>query len=145
MRAAVLFGAETGIPLAVRGGGHSISGASSCDADLVIDLSAMTRVGVDPEARIARADPGVLFGAFDVATQAYGLATTMGVNSDTDRRADAWQGSRPSRPERRPYLRQSACRGGRAGGWAHRPGKRGRSSRPVLGAVRRRRQFRCGL
>ncbi len=83
VRAAVLFGAETGIPLAVRGGGHSISGASSCDAGLVIDLSAMTRVIVEPEARIARADPGVLLGAFDTATQAHGLATTMGVNSDT--------------------------------------------------------------
>jgi FAD/FMN-containing dehydrogenase len=83
VRAAVLFGAETGIPLAVRSGGHSISGASSCDAGLVVDLTAMTCVDVDPEARIARADPGVLLGAFDVATQAHGLATTMGMNSDT--------------------------------------------------------------
>ena len=83
VRAAVLSGAETGIPLAVRGGGHSISGASSCDAGLVIDLSAMTRVDVDAAARTARADPGVLLGAFDIATQAHGLATTMGVNSDT--------------------------------------------------------------
>lgn len=83
VRAAVLFGAETGIPLAVRGGGHSISGTSSCDAGLVIDLGAMTRVDVAPEARVARADPGVLLGRFDLATQAHGLATTMGVNSDT--------------------------------------------------------------
>jgi FAD/FMN-containing dehydrogenase len=83
VRAAVRFGAETGIPLAVRGGGHSISGASSCDAGLVVDLSAMTRVDVAPEARTARADPGVLLGTFDLATQAHGLATTMGVNSDT--------------------------------------------------------------
>jgi FAD/FMN-containing dehydrogenase len=83
VRVAVRFAAETGIPLAVRGGGHSISGASSCDAGLVIDLTAMTRVDVDPEARIARADPGVLLGGFDMATQAHGLATTMGVNSDT--------------------------------------------------------------
>jgi FAD/FMN-containing dehydrogenase len=83
VRAAVMFGAETGIPLAVRGGGHSISGASSCEAGLVIDLTAMTCVNVDPEAKIARADPGVLLGAFDMATQTHGLATTMGVNSDT--------------------------------------------------------------
>ena len=83
VRAAVLFAAETKIPLAVRSGGHSISGASSCDAGLVVDLTAMTRVDVDPEARIARADPGVLLGAFDMAAQAHGLATTMGVNSDT--------------------------------------------------------------
>jgi hypothetical protein len=83
VQACVLFGAETGIPLAVRGGGHSISGASSCDAGLVIDLSRMTRIDVDPKLRIARADPGLLLGAFDLATQAHGLATTMGVNSDT--------------------------------------------------------------
>ncbi len=83
VRAAILFGAETRIPLAVRSGGHSISGASSCDAGLVVDLTAMTRVDVDARARMARAEPGVLLGAFDVATQAHGLATTMGVNSDT--------------------------------------------------------------
>jgi FAD/FMN-containing dehydrogenase len=83
VRMAVLFGAETGISLAIRGGGHSISGASSCDAGLVVDLSAMRQVDVDPKARIARADPGVLLGAFDLATQTHGLATTMGVNSDT--------------------------------------------------------------
>jgi FAD/FMN-containing dehydrogenase len=83
VREAVLFGAATGIPLAVRAGGHSISGTSSYDAGLVIDLSAMTRIEVDPEVPVARADPGVLLGAFDQATQKYGLATTMGVNSDT--------------------------------------------------------------
>lgn len=83
VRAAVLFAAETGMPLAIRGGGHSISGNSSCDAGLVIDLTAMKRVDVDPVGRTARADPGVLLGTFDNATQAQGLATTMGVNSDT--------------------------------------------------------------
>lgn len=83
VQAAVRFAAETGLPLAVRAGGHSISGNSSCDAGLVIDLSLMRRVDVDPVARTARADPGVLLGGFDIATQAHGLATTMGVNSDT--------------------------------------------------------------
>jgi FAD/FMN-containing dehydrogenase len=83
VRAGILFAAGTGIPLAVRGGGHSISGASCCDAGLVVDLGAMAGVEVDPVARTARAGPGVLLGAFDLATQAHGLATTMGVNSDT--------------------------------------------------------------
>ncbi len=145
VRAAVLFAAETGIPLAVRGGGHSISGASSCDAGLVIDLTAMKRVDVDPQARIARADPGVLLGAFDMATQAHGLATTMGVNSDTGIAGLTLGGGLGRlRPQCRPHLRQSAGRGGRAGGRAHCPGERGRASRPVLGAPRRRRQFRRG-
>ncbi len=83
VRAAVLFAAETGLPFAIRGGGHSISGASSCDAGLVVDLTRMSRVEVDPKARTARAEAGVLLGRFDIATQAHGLATTMGVNSDT--------------------------------------------------------------
>ncbi len=74
---------DTGLPLAVRAGGHSIAGASSCDGGLVIDLTAMKRIEVDPVRCIARAEPGLLLGEFDAATQAHGLATTMGVNSDT--------------------------------------------------------------
>ncbi len=72
-----------GLPVAVRGGGHSIAGASCCEGGVVIDLTRMTRIAVDPAARLARAEPGLLIGAFDAATQAHGLATTMGVNSDT--------------------------------------------------------------
>jgi FAD/FMN-containing dehydrogenase len=69
--------------LAVRGGGHSVAGASVCDGGLVIDLSGMKAIRVDPERLSARAGPGLTLGEFDAATEAHGLATTMGVNSDT--------------------------------------------------------------
>ncbi|MBV9198430.1 MAG: FAD-binding oxidoreductase [Alphaproteobacteria bacterium] len=72
-----------GLTLAVRGGGHSVAGASVCDGGLVIDLSRMKAVLVDPEQCTVRAEPGLRLGEFDAATQAHGLAVTMGVNSDT--------------------------------------------------------------
>jgi FAD/FMN-containing dehydrogenase len=80
---AVNVARETGLIVAVRSGGHSIGGASVCDGGLVIDLSAMKAIVVDRERRIARAEPGLRLGEFDATTQAHGLATTMGVNSDT--------------------------------------------------------------
>ena len=57
--AAVAFGRETGLPVAVRGGGHSFPGLSVNDGGVVIDLGLMNAVHVDPEARIARAGAGV--------------------------------------------------------------------------------------
>ena len=83
VRRALRFARGAGLEVAVRGGGHSIAGASSCDGGLMVDLSPMRGVRVDPARRTARAEPGVLLGGFDAATQAHGLATTMGVNSDT--------------------------------------------------------------
>lgn len=80
---AVAFARATGLRVAVRGGGHNVAGLSVCDGGMVIDLSRMKRIAVDPERRTARADAGLTLGEFDVATQAFGLATTMGVNSDT--------------------------------------------------------------
>jgi FAD/FMN-containing dehydrogenase len=80
---AVALARTTGLLVAVRGGGHNIAGASVCDGGIVIDLSPMKTVTVDPGLRIVRAEPGLTLGEFDTATQAYGLATTMGVNSDT--------------------------------------------------------------
>ena len=80
---AVDFARTTGILTAVRSGGHNIAGASLCDGGLVIDLSRMNRVTVDPESRTARAEGGALLADLDGATQAHGLATTTGVNSDT--------------------------------------------------------------
>ncbi|MDR3534375.1 MAG: FAD-binding oxidoreductase [Rhodopila sp.] len=80
---AVNVARATGLPVAVRGGGHNIAGASVCDGGLVIDLSRMKAVRVDPKRRTVRAEAGLTLGEFDTATQAHGLATTMGVNSDT--------------------------------------------------------------
>jgi FAD binding domain/Berberine and berberine like len=69
--------------VSVRGGGHNVAGCSVCDGGLVIDLSRMKGIAVDPERRTARAQAGLSLGEFDATTQAFGLATTMGVNSDT--------------------------------------------------------------
>ena len=80
---AVNFARKTGILTAVRSGGHNIAGASLCDGGLVIDLSRMNRVTVDPVTRTARAEGGALLADLDAATQTHGLATTTGVNSDT--------------------------------------------------------------
>ena len=77
------FPRTTGILTAVRSGGHNIAGASLCEGGLVIDLSRMNRVTVNPVSRTARAEGGALLADLDAATQVYGLATTTGVNSDT--------------------------------------------------------------
>src|SRR5215471_15559204 len=81
--AAVSFARSRSLRVAVRAGGHNIGGASVCNGGLVIDVSRMKQIEVDPIKRIARAQAGLNLGEFDAATQAYGLATTMGVNSDT--------------------------------------------------------------
>jgi FAD/FMN-containing dehydrogenase len=80
---AVKFARSTGILTAVRSGGHNIAGASLCDGGLVIDLSRMNRVTVDSASRTAHAEGGAQLADLDTATQAHGLATTTGVNSDT--------------------------------------------------------------
>jgi FAD/FMN-containing dehydrogenase len=80
---ALRFARETGLRLAVRGGGHNVAGNAVCDDGLVIDLSGMKGIRVDPAARTARADPGLTWGEFDRATQAHGLATTGGFISTT--------------------------------------------------------------
>lgn len=81
--AAVKFARSRSLLVAVRSGGHNIGGASVCDGGLVIDLSRMKQIEVDPMKRTARAQAGLNLGEFDMATQAHGLATTMGVNADT--------------------------------------------------------------
>jgi FAD/FMN-containing dehydrogenase len=77
------FGREHDLPIAVRGGGHGVAGRASCDDGLVIDLSPMRGIRVDPAARTARAQAGVLWGEFDRETQLFGLATTGGAVSTT--------------------------------------------------------------
>ncbi len=81
--AAVGFARSNGLPIAVRGGGHSIAGFSTCDDGIVIDLSPMTEVRVDPVARRATVGGGAVWADVDHETQAHGLATTGGLVSST--------------------------------------------------------------
>jgi FAD/FMN-containing dehydrogenase len=83
VRRAIAFARAQGLPVAVRGGGHNAAGLAVCDDGLVIDLSAMRRVGVDPVHRIAWVDGGATWAEVDAATQAHGLATTGGLISTT--------------------------------------------------------------
>jgi FAD/FMN-containing dehydrogenase len=81
--AAVKFAQKHRLLLAVRGGGHSVAGNAVCDDGLVVDLSRMKRIQVDPIAKTAQAQPGLRLGEFDRETQAFGLATTLGIVSNT--------------------------------------------------------------
>jgi FAD/FMN-containing dehydrogenase len=80
---AVNFAHELGLPLAVRGGGHNVAGLASVDDGLMIDLSRMNSVYVDPWARTARVQGGATWGAVDHETQLFGLATPSGIISTT--------------------------------------------------------------
>lgn len=80
---AVAFARENDLPTSIKSSGHNVAGNALCDDGLVIDLSSMKYIQIDPEARIARAGAGVTWGEFDRATQQYGLATTGGLVSTT--------------------------------------------------------------
>jgi FAD/FMN-containing dehydrogenase len=76
--AAVRFARAHGLPLAVRSGGHSFPGHSSVAGGLVIDFSLMKGLEIDPERRVARAQPGLTWGEYAAAANEHGLATTSG-------------------------------------------------------------------
>jgi FAD/FMN-containing dehydrogenase len=80
---AVRFARERGLLVSVRGGGHAVAGHAVCDGGLMIDLSLMKGIRVDPAARTARAAGGVLWSELDRATQPFALATTGGIISHT--------------------------------------------------------------
>ncbi|HEU5465107.1 MAG TPA: FAD-binding oxidoreductase, partial [Candidatus Binatia bacterium] len=80
---AVNFAREHGIALSIKGGGHNISGLAVCDGGLMLDMSRMRGVWVDPTARIARAQAGCLLGDVDRETQLHGLAAVLGFVSAT--------------------------------------------------------------
>ncbi|TAN32452.1 FAD-binding oxidoreductase [bacterium] len=81
--AAVNFAREGDLDLSIRGGGHSVPGFGTCDGGVVIDLSRMRGVRVDPAKQTARAEGGATWGDFNAATHAFGLATTGGIISTT--------------------------------------------------------------
>jgi len=80
---AVRFAREQGLPVSVRGGGHSAAGFAVADGAMMIDVSALKEIVVDPAARTAVAGSGLRWREVDAATQAYGLATTGGVDGTT--------------------------------------------------------------
>ncbi|HEX2415312.1 MAG TPA: FAD-binding oxidoreductase [Thermoleophilaceae bacterium] len=83
VRESVAFAREHGLPIAVRGGGHNVAGTAVADGALVIDLSELREVQVDPETRTVRAEAGATWGDVDRATQPHGLAVPGGVVSST--------------------------------------------------------------
>src|SRR6516165_6230540 len=98
--AAVSTARDSGLIVAVRCGGHSFSGLSTCDDGMQIDLRGLKSITVDPQARTARAGGGVLWGEFDAATQQYGLhtpggrMTTTGVGGFTTGGGYGWTSSK---------------------------------------------------
>jgi FAD/FMN-containing dehydrogenase len=80
---AVNFGRENDLLIAIRGSGHNVAGTAVCDGGIVIDLSQMKGIRVDPAGRTVRAEAGVTWGELDHETQAFGLATTGGAVSTT--------------------------------------------------------------
>jgi hypothetical protein len=81
--AAVRFGVDNGLLTAVRGGGHNGAGLGTCDDGLVIDLSAMKGIRVNPADKTVRVEAGCLWGDVDHATHAFGMATPSGIISST--------------------------------------------------------------
>ena len=143
--AAVRFARSEGLPIAVRGGAHSVAGFSTCDDGLVLDLAQMRAVHVDPGAGRARAQGGTTWKQFDSETQLFGLATTGGLGFvHRAWRVHARRRDRSLGPQVWPHLRQphlgrgSQCR--RPSDEGHGRGEPG----TVLGPARRRGELWCG-
>ena len=83
IRSALTYARRTGGPVAVRGGGHSFPGHSTCDGGILLDLAPLKGIRVDPLRRTARAQAGVLLGELDRETQAFGLAMPSGIVTHT--------------------------------------------------------------
>lgn len=81
--ATVNFARAHRLPVAVRGGGHNVSGCGSCDGGIQLDMSRMKAIHVDPDRRTASVEAGVKWGEFDQEAQRFGLATTGGICSRT--------------------------------------------------------------
>jgi FAD/FMN-containing dehydrogenase len=81
--ATLRFARQTGLPMAVRSGGHSFPGLSVCDDGIVVDLGLMKAIEIDSEARTASVQAGVLLGELDAATQEHGLAVPAGIVTHT--------------------------------------------------------------
>jgi FAD/FMN-containing dehydrogenase len=79
----IAFAREHDLVLSVRGGGHNVAGHAVCDGGVMLDLSLMKGLRVDPDRQVADAGPGLTLGELDRATQTYGLATPLGIMSDT--------------------------------------------------------------
>jgi FAD/FMN-containing dehydrogenase len=123
---AVKFGHEQKLPVAIRGGGHNAGGLGVCDDGLVIDLSPMNYVRVDPKKKTALVGGGALWRDVDHATHGFGLAVPAGVISTTGV--------------------AGLTLGGGIGYLTRRYGQRQGKCRPVLGGARRGRQLRrCDL
>src|SRR3954453_11511852 len=83
LTARVNLARERGLPLAVRCGGHGVSGHGTCDGGIVLELGAFKKVDIDPAGKIVRAGAGLMWGDLDAATQEHGLAVTGGRVSTT--------------------------------------------------------------
>ena len=143
MVAAVRFARDHDLEIAIRGGGHNVAGTAVCDDGIVIDLSAMRAVRVDPADRRAWVQGGALWGDVDHETQAHGLATTGGIVSHTGVAGltlgggIGWLMRKHGLTVDNLLAAEVVTADGELAA-----GVRGRAPRPVLGAARRRRQLR---